>query len=157
MEMEVRRLYSPAAGNVFTTVELNSGEERKNSRCGEGFAVGAEGVFRLYYRLTPAVEIRSPADGALISAEKCGFRLRMGDGLELDVKLPGTAEYFLGTGGLAPAGEPVCRLSREDFCRGRAGVVVTFADSRRITELHTFPGMKRAGSVAAEYYPRYEG
>ncbi len=150
MEMEVRRLYAPAAGEVLPSGTLNAGE---GERYGEGFAVCAEGVMRLYYRLVPAVEICAPADGAVILTESRGFRLRMSDGLELQVNLPGDAEYFLRPGDMAPAGEPVCRISREDFCRGRTGAAVTFCDSGRVTELHIFPGIKRTGSLAAEYYP----
>lgn len=155
MEREVRRLYTPAAGEVFPASVLNSGEAaEKSGRMGEGFAVGAAGIFRLYYRLVPAVEICAPADCAVIAAEERSFRVRMGDGLELDVALPGAAEFLLSPGDMAPAGEPVCRISREDFCRGRAGTVVTFCDSSRVTELHTLPGLKRTGALAAEYFPR---
>lgn len=152
MEREVRRLYSPAAGEVFPASELNSGED--GERFGEGFAVAAVGVMRLYYRIVPAVEICAPADCALIGVFPRSFRVRMGDGLELDIALPGEGEYLLQAGDMAPAGEPVCRVAREDFLRGRAGVAVTFCDSARVTELHIIPGTKRAGAPAAEYYPR---
>lgn len=154
MEREVRRLYSPAAGEVFPASELNSGEDGAQRRFGEGFAVAAVGFMRLYYRIIPAVEICAPADCAVIETLPRSFRVRMGDGLELDIALPGEGEYFLRAGDMAPAGEPVCRVSREDFLRGRAGIAVTFRDSSRVTELHIFPGTKRAGTLAAEYYPR---
>ena len=152
MEKEIRRLYSPAKGEVFPSSALNSGE--MSERFAEGFAVGAGRFMRLYYRLLPAVEICSPADCAVISADSSGFRLRMGVGLELMVLLSGEPEYFLSPGDMAPPGELVCRISREDFCRGRAGAVVTFCDSSRVTELHVFPGVKRAGALAAEYCPQ---
>ena len=155
MERELHRLYSPALGEVFPASVLNSGEPSAGSqRVGEGFAVGAEGIMRLYYKLVPAVEICAPADCAVISAESRGFRVRMGDGLELEVTRAGAAEYYLSPGDMAPAGEPVCRISREDFCRGRAGAVVTFCESIRVTELHIYPGIKRPGSLAAEYCPQ---
>ncbi len=157
MEREVRRLYSPAAGEVFPSSVLNSGEEGEARRFGEGFAVSAGGLLRLYYRLVPAVEIRAPADCALIETLPRSFRVRMGDGLELEISLPGDGEYFLRAGDIASAGAPVCRVSREDFCRGRAGVTVTFCDSARVTELHIFPGLKCAGALAAEYYPQEKG
>lgn len=151
-ERELRRLYSPAAGVVRSLNELNSGEFKQG---GEGFAVCAEGfIMRTYYRLVPAVEVCSPVDGALIAASPREFRLRTGDGLEISVKLPGDAEYFLQTGYMAPAGEPVCRISREDFSRESACILVDFCDVGRITELHVFSGVKRSGSQAAEYFPR---
>ncbi len=151
-ERELRRLYSPAAGVVRSLSELNSGEFKQG---GEGFAVCVEGIImRTYYRLVPAVEVCSPVDGALIEASPMGFRLRTGDGLEIAVRLPGDAEYFLETGYMAPAGEPVCRISRKDFCRESAGVIVDFCDIGRITELHVLSGVKRSGDQAAEYFPR---
>lgn len=151
-EREVRRLYSPAAGVVHSLSELNSGEFKQG---GEGFAVCAEGfIMRTYYRLVPAVEVCSPVDGALIRALPGEFRLRTGDGLEIAVRLPGDAEYFLETGYMAPAGEPVCRISREDFCRESSGIIVDFCDVGRITELHVIAGAKRSGEPAAEYFPR---
>lgn len=145
----VRTLVSPAAGEVFPARELDTSVG--GERYGEGLAVGAGGLARLYYSIIPAAEICAPASGAVTAAESRWFRLRTGDGLELQVSLSGEAEYYLRTGDLAAAGKPVCRISREDFRRGRAGAVVTFCDSGRITELHVISGIKRAGTAAAEY------
>lgn len=59
---EVRKLYSPIHGAVSSLCELNTGGERHH---GEGFAVSARSFpARLYYRLIPAAEVLSPADGA---------------------------------------------------------------------------------------------
>ncbi len=157
MEREARRLCSPAVGEVFPASVLNFGDEGRSRKYGEGFAVSAGGLLRLYYRLVPAVEIRAPADCTVIETLPRSFRVRMGDGLELEISLPGDGEYFLRAGDIAPVGAPVCRVSREDFCRGRAGVTVTFCDSARVTELHIFPGLKCAGALAAEYYPQEKG
>lgn len=66
MEREARRLCSPAVGEVFPASVLNFGDEGRSRKYGEGFAVSAGGLLRLYYRLVPAVEIRAPADCALI-------------------------------------------------------------------------------------------
>lgn len=83
---EVRKLYSPVHGAVSSLCELNTGGERHR---GEGFAVSARSFpARLYYRLIPAAEVLSPADGAVTAAENDAFRLRTGDGLELEVLLP---------------------------------------------------------------------
>ena len=80
--------------------------------------------------------------------------LRTGDGLELEVLLPCGAEYFVQTGDMARAGEPVCRISSEELRREKAVVKVQFTDSSRVTELHVLAGQKRAGAPAAEYSPR---
>ena len=96
----------------------------------------------------------SPADGAVTAAENATFRLRTGDGLELEVLLPCGAEYFVQTGDMARAGEPVCRISSEELRREKAVVKVQFTDSSRMTELHVLAGQKRAGAPAAEYSPR---
>lgn len=145
----MRTLLCPATGVVFPARELEAAGGAKHF--GEGFAVGAGGLVGVYYRLVPAAEILSPADGAVTAAESGWFRLRTGDGLELLVSLSGEAEYFIAAGALAAAGQPVCRISREDFSRGRAGAVVTFCDSSKITELHVHSGLKLAGKPAAEY------
>ena len=150
MAREVRRLYSPVHGIVSSLCELNIGEERG---C-EGFAVSVQSFARMYYRLIPATEVASPADGAVTAAGGDRFRLRTGDGLELEVVLPCSAEYLLQTGDMARAGEPVCRVPCEELCREKAVVRVQFADSSRMTELHVLAGLKRAGSPAAEYSPR---
>ena len=73
----------------------------------------------------------SPADGAVTAAENDAFRLRTGDGLELEVLLPCGAEYFVQTGDMARAGEPVCRISSEELRREKAVVKVQFTDSSR--------------------------
>jgi len=149
---EVRKLYSPVHGAVSSLCELNTGGERHR---GEGFAVSARSFpARLYYRLAPAAEVLSPADGAVTAAENDAFRLRTGDGLELEVLLPCGAEYFVQTGDMARAGEPVCRISSEELRREKAVVKVQFTDSSRVTELHVLAGQKRAGAPAAEYSPR---
>lgn len=102
---EVRKLYSPVHGAVSSLCELNTGGERHR---GEGFAVSARSFpARLYYRLAPAAEVLAPADGAVTAAENATFRLRTGDGLELEVLLPCGAEYFVQTGDMTRAGEPV--------------------------------------------------
>lgn len=145
----IRTLASPAAGEVFPAGELDA--SFGGGRCGDGLAVGAGGLARLLYSIVPAAEICAPANGAVTAAESRFFRLRTGDGLEIQVSLSGDAEYFLRTGDIAATGKPVCRISREDFRRGRAGAAVTFCDSGRITELHVLAGIKRAGDVAAEY------
>lgn len=155
MEKETRRLLSPAAGRIFPARELDTADGG-GIRFGEGFAVSAEGISRLYYRLAPAAEIAAPVSGVLTSVESGGFRLRTGDGTEIQVNTSGEGEYFLRVGELVRAGEPVCRISREAFTRGRAGAVVTFGDSTRITELHIFSGIKRSGELAAEYIPLSE-
>lgn len=148
----MRTLLCPAAGVVFPARELENAEGGKHF--GEGLAVGAGGLAGLYYRLVPAAEILSPADGAVTAAESDRFRLRTGDGLELLITLSGEAEYYIAAGALASAGQPVCRISREEFSRGRAGAVVTFCDSGRITELHVHSGLRLAGKPAAEYRVR---
>lgn len=152
---EVRRLYSPAAGMVYSLRELSTGEHGGALSGAEGFAVGAQGLLmRAYYRLLPAVDILSPADGALVAADEGGFRLRTGDGTEILVTLPGGAEYFLEAGQLARAGEQVCRVSRDDFAAGKAGVAVCFCDSSQVTELNVLTGARRAAAPAAEYSPQ---
>lgn len=135
---EVRKLYSPVHGAVSSLCELNTGGERHR---GEGFAVSARSFpARLYYRLAPAAEVLSPADGAVTAAENDAFRLRTGDGLELEVLLPCGAEYFVQTGDMARAGEPVCRISSEELRREKSVVKVQFTDSSRMTELHVLAG-----------------
>ena len=142
---EVRKLYSPVHGAVSSLCELNTGGERHR---GEGFAVSARSFpAQLYYRLIPAAEVLSPADGAVTAAENDAF-------LELEVLLPCGAEYFVQTGDMARAGEPVCRISSEELRREKAVVKVQFTDSSRMTELHVLAGQKRAGATAAEYSPR---
>ena len=136
---EVRKLYSPVHGAVSSLCELNTGGERHR---GEGFAVSARSFpAQLYYRLAPAAEVLSPADGAVTAAENDAFRL-------------GTGEFFVQTGDMARAGEPVCRISSEELRREKAVVKVQFTDSSRMTELHVLAGQKRAGAPAAEYSPR---
>lgn len=68
--------------------------------------------------------------------------------------LPCGAEYFVQTGDMTRAGEPVCRISSEELRREKAVVKVQFTDSSRMTELHVLAGSKRAGAPAAEYSPR---
>ena len=152
MVREVRSLYSPVHGKVSSLSELNIGGERHR---GEGFAVSARSFpARLIYRLIPAAEIISPTDGAVTAVENSLFRLRTGDGMELEVILPCDAEYMFRVGDMVRAAETVCRVSSEELCREKAVVKVRFADSSRVTELHVFAGLKRAGKPAAEYSPR---
>lgn len=152
MYREVRKLYSPVYGNVLSLSGLNTGGEHIR---GEGFAVTAESaVVRLWYRFLPAAKICAPADGAVIAVDERSFRLRTGDGLEIETLLPGEGEFFVQCGDVVRAGEQVCRISREDFCENRTGVMVRFRESERLTELHVFAGMKRAGMPAAEYSVR---
>lgn len=155
---EARRLLSPAAGRIIPIHELVSGE---NSRrySGEGFSVSAaEGIMGFLFGTMPAVEICAPTSGAIIAEDEdgCWFKLRTGDGLELSVELSAPAEFFKQPGDLARTGECVCRISQEDFRSAPAGVIVTFPDSSRITELHVISGIKRSGKPAAEYKIRKE-
>lgn len=148
-----RRLVSPAGGRVFPLQELNGGE---NSRrySGEGFGVcAAGGIAGFLLGSLPAVEICSPADGAVISVleDGSGFSLRTGDGLELAVELCGASEMMIRAGDLVAAGKCVCRMSQEDFRGSPAAAVVTFPDCSLITELHVHSGVRLAGKTAAEY------
>jgi len=150
---ECRRLLSPAAGQVFPMRELRLSEDSERMS-GEGFAVAAAGGIRgMLFRAAPAVEICAPADGAVTAVfeDSRGFRLRTGDGLTLVVELPEPAEFYISTGDLAAAGEPVCRVSQEGFRRGSAGAMVRFEDPERITEFHVTSGVKRSGKPAAQY------
>lgn len=146
-----RRLLCPAAGRAIPLQELSGGE---NSRrySGEGFAVrAAGGVAGLLLGKLPAVEITSPADGAVIALRQDAFTLRTGDGLELSVELCGAAEFFISLGDVMRAGQQVCRMSQEQFREASAAVIVSFPDSSRITELHVHHGIRLSGRVAAEY------
>ncbi len=148
-----RRLLSPAAGRVSPLQELGIGENSRRYPS-EGFAVSAAGgLAGFLLGSIPAVDISAPASGAIISAQEdgTGFTLRTGDGLELSVELCAAAEYLKQTGDLAEAGECVCRLSQEEFRSAPAGVVVTFPDPSRITELHVNSGIRLSGRTAAEY------
>ena len=149
-------LRAPAAGEVVSLGVLNMGEHRLNSarRGTLGFAVRASGIWRTYYRLLPALEIFPPADGAVTAVGAGSFRLRQGNGLELEITLPGEAEYFIRLGELARVGEPVCRIDPGAFAQDSAGVTVSFCNGARVTELHVFAGAARRGSVAAEYSVR---
>lgn len=150
---ECRRLLSPAAGQVLPMRELRLSEHSERLS-GEGFAVAAAGGIRgMLFRAAPAVEICAPADGAVTAVleDSRGFRLRTGDGLTLVVELPEPAEFYIGTGDLAAAGEPVCRVSQDGFRRSMAGALVRFEDPERITEFHVNPGVTRSGKTAANY------
>lgn len=152
MIKEVRNLYSPAHGDVLPLSGLNTGGGHVS---GEGFAVRAESLLvRLRYKFLPAAEVRAPADGAVTAADDRSFRLRTGDGLEIEVLLPGEGEFFMQTGDMARAGEPVCRISCGDLRESQTGVMVRFRDCDRLTELHVFAGVRRAGAAAAEYSVR---
>lgn len=148
-----RRLLCPASGRVLPLQELYGGENARR-HSGEGFAVkDAGGIAGFLLGSMPAVEIRSPADGAVIALreEASGFTLRTGDGLELVVELCAPAEMLKRVGDMAAAGECVCRMSQEQFRSSPAAVVVSFPDCGRITELHVHSGIRLAGRTAAEY------
>ncbi len=153
---ELRVLLSPAAGVVVPLQEL-SGEDGGVRFHGEGFALTApEGLRGFLQRAVPAVEVRSPADGAVTSVGEDSFRLRTGDGLELEVLLCAPGEMFVRAGEVIMAGECCARLSREDFCASPAGIVVRFPESSGVSELHVLGGMKKPGRASAEYRLRSE-
>lgn len=147
---ELRVLLSPAAG-VVAPLQGIIPEDAQRFR-GEGFALTApEGLRGFVQRAVPAVEVRAPADGAVISAGEDRFRLRTGDGLELEVLLCAPGEIYVRTGEVIMAGECCARLSREDFCASPAGIVVRFPESSGVSELHVLGGMKKPARPAAEY------
>lgn len=148
---ELRVLLSPAAGVVVPLQGL-SGEEVTSHFRGEGFALTApDGLRGFLQRAVPAVEVRAPADGAVTSAREDGFRLRTGDGLELEVLLCAPGEIFVRPGEVIMAGECCAWLSREDFCASPAGIIVRFPESSGVSELHVLGGAKKPGRPAAEY------
>lgn len=152
MFREVRKLISPVYGDVLPLSGLNTGGEHIR---GEGFVVRAgSAMMRLRYRFLPAADICAPTDGAVTAVSERSFRLRSGDGLEIEVLLPGDGEFYVQTGDMTRSGEEVCRISSGDLCESGMGVMVRFRDSDRLTEFHVFSGVKRAGAAAAEYSVR---
>lgn len=147
---ELRVLLSPAAGVIVPLQEVSGGESGRLH--GEGFVLTApDGLRGFLQRAVPVVEIRAPADGAVISVGEDNFRLRTGDGLELEVLLCAAGELFVRTGEVIMSGECCGRISREDFCASPAGIIVRFPESSGVSELHVLGGFKKPVRPAAEY------
>lgn len=148
---EIRILQAPASGNIVPLQSLCCGENPDMFR-GEGFAVTVpDGLLRFLTGFSAEIKLRSPADGAVTAVGRDFFRIRTGDGLELETVLCSDAEFFVRSGEVIMAGECFGKISTQDFFGSAAGIIVRFCESNAVSELHIYSGQKIIREPAAEY------
>ena len=151
-----RALRCVADGRVLTLGELHDGMYSRRL-LGDGYAVMAAGGMAAWLTeqlLSPAeVEILSPADGVVTSAEEF-LSIRTGDGIGVTVYLGNTdTEFIPQVGERLRCGERLCTVPREALRNNgiNGAAVVLFNDMERVTELHISTGRKKAGDRTAFY------
>ncbi len=147
-----RTLRCVTNGRVIPLAQLNATAARRYGS--SGFAVlQLFGAGTFFERLLPReVSIHSPVDG-VVTAVGEELVIRTGDGISVAVTIGVSDGCMCRVGGKVRAGEIVWILPRERLLGNGSGGVVTvgFPDLARVTELHVFSGMRKAGQIAAYY------